>query len=516
MFDRERIALNMRIYNSLTRTKEDFQPLDGKTVKIYACGPTPYDYSHLGHARVYIVWDVIRRYLRDIKEYDVIYVRNITDVEDKIINRAKAENRTPEMVARQFTFEFWQDMKSLNIESPHSEPRASEYIGEMIEFIKGLIANGHAYAVEGDVYFSVASLPEYGQLTRQKLEDMMVGAREQVVAQSELEKRKQHPADFALWKGDKAGTDSGKYQGFGEDIRWVYGWESPWGRGRPGWHIECSAMVKGLLGETIDLHGGGEDLLFPHHENELAQSTALHNKPLARFWVHNGFIQVNSEKMSKSLGNFNTIRALLEQYSADEIRLFILQTHYRNPIDFSPESLQASKIALQRLIRAVASLDDKKATHQDLYSQPAQKSILETPLSAYDTFHTEFRSAMDDDFNTAKAVACLFILADKILTTSEPEQKQKMAQVLLDYAGVLGLTLADDRQKVPTDTSKKLIDLLLQLRADAKEKKDYKTSDMIRAALSQYGISVMDAKDGSTWEVDPAALAGQIEVAAKK
>ena len=242
----------------------------------------------------------------------------------------------------------------------------------MIEFIQGLIAKKHAYVVDGDVYFNVASLPQYGQLTRQKLEDMMVGAREQVVAQSELEKRKKHPADFALWKGYQARADSGKDKHLGEDISWQYGWESPWGRGRPGWHIECSTMVKDVLGETIDLHGGGEDLQFPHHENELAQSTALHNKPLARFWVHNGFIQVNSEKMSKSLGNFNTIRDLLKQYSADEIRLFILQTHYRNPIDFSPESLQACAPGIQRLVRGIECLKPEDLEKANVFLKRSQ------------------------------------------------------------------------------------------------------------------------------------------------
>ncbi len=497
----------MLIYNSLTKTKEEFKPLNGKTVKIYACGPTPYDYSHLGHARVYIIWDVIQRYLRLIKGYDVIYVRNITDVEDKIINRAKAENTTPEMVARRFTYEFWRDMESLNIERPHSEPRASEYINEMIEFIKGLISNGHAYAIDGDVYFHVASLPEYGQLTRQKLEDMMVGAREQVVAQSELEKRKKHPADFALWKGYEASADSGKYRGFGEDIRWQYGWESPWGRGRPGWHIECSAMVKSLLGETIDLHGGGEDLLFPHHENELAQSFALHQQQLARFWVHNGFIQVNSEKMSKSLGNFNTIRALLEQYSADEIRLFILQTHYRNPIDFTPESLHASKTALQRLVRAVECLQNEKTLPSPLTIDLTNNPLLKE-------FTNQFSAAMDNDFNTAQAVASLFSLADAIVKITDETEKRKAAEILSFYSEVLGLTLGDERQKVPTDTAKKLIDLLLKLRTDAKGKKDYNTSDMIRSALNEYGISVMDNKEGSTWEIDP--LSHQSAVASAK
>jgi cysteinyl-tRNA synthetase len=500
----------MLIYNSLTRTKEEFQPLDGKTVKIYVCGPTVYDYSHLGHARVYIIWDFIRRYLR-FKGYDVIYARNVTDVDDKIINKAKELGATPEMVARRFLFEFWHDMYALNIEAPHSEPRASEYVRDMIEFIQTLIEKKHAYAVDGDVYFDVASLPQYGQLTKQKLEDMMVGAREQVIAQSELEKRKKNPADFALWKHYEAQEDSGKYTGFSEEIRWQYGWESPWGRGRPGWHIECSTMVKDVLGETIDLHGGGEDLQFPHHENELAQSTALHNKPLARFWVHNGFIQVNSEKMSKSLGNFNTIRDLLKQYSADEIRLFILQTHYRNPIDFSPESLQASKIALQRLVRAVECLhivsddadktqpadssDNVVRTHVDLHPLAPERALF------IQDFDKQFCAAMDNDFNTAQAVASLFGLAETVLKISDMQEKQKVAKVLQLYADILGLTLVDDRRKVPSHTGAKLIELLLRLRTQAKENKDYKTSDTIRAALGEYGVNVMDTKDGAAWEI---------------
>lgn len=483
----------MFIYNSLTRTKEKFEPLDGKTVKIYACGPTPYDFSHLGHARVYIVWDVIQRYLRHIKNYDVTYVRNITDVEDKIINRAKKENTTPEMVARRFTYEFWRDMDSLNVEMPDHEPRASEYINEMIDFIKELIAKGHAYAVDGDVYFNVPSLAEYGQLTRQKLEDMLIGAREQVIAQSELEKRKKHPADFALWKGAEESTTTetctGKEKGKST-------WSSPWGYGRPGWHIECSAMVKGLLGETIDLHGGGEDLQFPHHENELAQSTALHHKPLARFWVHNSFVQVNNEKMSKSLGNFSTIRDTLHLYSADEIRLFILQTHYRNPIEFSSESLQASAPGIQRLVRALECLPQEDLKNQDIVK--AKPALNTDYLKQFDK---EYCAAIDNDFNTAVAIACLFNLSDIIARTTDMVEKRHAALVLRFYANILGLRLIDLRQQINSYTARQLMMLLIDLRHEAKQKKDYATADRIRAALTKYGINIMDHENETTWEV---------------
>jgi cysteinyl-tRNA synthetase len=328
----------MQIYNSLTRRKEEFKPLKDNKVTIYACGPTVYDYSHIGHARVCILWDVIQRYLR-FRGFDVTFVRNVTDIEDKIINRAKELGVRPDQVARKYLFEFWRDMDALNVQPPDVEPRATEYVGRMIDFIEGLIEREHAYVSQGDVYFDVRSLPTYGQLTKQSLDDMLVGSREQVLSQSELEERKRNPADFALWKGASEGES---------------GWTSPWGFGRPGWHLECSTMIKNVLGETIDLHGGGEDLLFPHHENEIAQSEGLHGKPLARFFIHNSFVQVDSEKMAKSLGNFKTIREILEDYSSDDVRMFLLQTHYRNPIDFSADGLNAARTATQRLIRVAS------------------------------------------------------------------------------------------------------------------------------------------------------------------
>ena len=484
----------MQIYNSLTKRKDPFEPTDGKTVRIYACGPTVYDYSHIGHARVYVVWDVIQRYLR-FKGYHLTYVRNITDIEDKIINKAKEEGIRPEQVARKYLYEFWRDMEALNTQAPDFEPRATEFVPQMIEFVKGLIAKGKAYESGGDVYFDVKSATKYGQLTKQNLDEMVTGSRDLVLSQEDLKERKRHPADFALWKS----------AGKGE-----YGWPSPWGFGRPGWHLECSTMIKHGLGDTIDMHGGGEDLLFPHHENEIAQTEGLDNKPLARFWVHNSFVQVNSEKMSKSLGNFTTIRELLKNYSADELRLFILQTHYRNPIDFSVDGLQAAKTGMQRLIRAVH--DDAPASgngcevtqpqvsaikgrmiHQLLKVDP-EKEQVKTRLEK------EFAEAMEDDFNTAKAVAFLFGLADSIGAAKDKGDKEFYVQALKDYANVLGFKLEDTRKILPGETASQLMDLILSLRAESKQRKDYATSDLIRKRLSDCGVNVMDTADGATWE----------------
>jgi cysteinyl-tRNA synthetase len=485
----------MQIYNSLSRRKEEFKPLDGKTVRIYACGPTVYDFSHIGHARVFIVWDVIQRYLRS-KGYDVIFVRNVTDIDDKIINKAKEEGRTPEQVARRYLYEFWRDMDALNVQAPDYEPRATEFVTQMIDFIKGLIDKGKAYKSSGDVYFDVRSSANYGQLTKQDLDSMLVGSRDQVLSQQDLGERKRHPADFALWKGAD---------------RSEWGWSSPWGFGRPGWHLECSTMIKQVLStheprETIDMHGGGEDLLFPHHENEIAQSEGLHGKPLARFWVHNSFVQINSEKMSKSLGNFSTIRDLLKSYSADDLRLFILQTHYRNPIDFSPEGLQAAKTAMQRLIRAVYGDDiitpNGKSATEDL-AKTATEPIahqLESIDHALIRVPDEFTEAMDNDFNTAVAIASLFGLADSIGKTKDKQQRKQYIDVLVFCAKLLGFSLADTRQNLNTETGQQLMDLILNLRADSKQRKDYATSDLIRKRLSDCGINVMDTAAGATWE----------------
>jgi len=478
----------MLIYNSLSKTKEEFQPLNGNKISIYSCGPTVYDYSHIGHARVFILWDVIQKYLR-FRGYDVTYVRNVTDIEDKIINRAKELGVRPELVARKYLYEFWRDMDSLNVASPDVEPRATEFLREMIAFIEGLIANGHAYESHGDVYFSVSSLPHYGKLTRQNLEDMMVGSREQVLSQAELEKRKRHGADFALWKSAPEGET---------------GWTSPWGFGRPGWHLECSTMIKQVLGETIDLHGGGEDLLFPHHENEIAQSEGLHNKPIARFFVHNSFVQVDGEKMAKSLGNFKTIRGLLEQYSADDIRLFTLQTHYRNPIDFSVDSLSASRTAVQRLVKAAqhanSDSNSKSNSTKNFHYELESELDLSDPLVKQ--VHQQFVEAMDNDFNTAQAIAVLFNLADTIAKEKDSVKRAALASTLKKLTTVLGFRFEDHRQVLKSDKAAKLVDMVLELRNQSKQKKDYSTSDLIRSGLTECGISVMDTPQGSIWEVD--------------
>lgn len=482
----------IQVFNTLSGKKEEFQPLSGNEVKMYACGPTVYAQSHLGHARMTIVWDVVQRYLR-FSGYKVTYVRNITDVDDKIINRAGELGISPERLAREYTYAFWHDMHRLNVQSPDYEPRATEYIGQMISFVEGLIANNHAYAAGGDVYFDVASFKEYGKLGKQNLEQLLVGARDQVVAQESLQKLKKNAVDFALWKG----ADEGEM-----------GWPSPWGHGRPGWHLECSCMVKRILGETIDIHAGGEDLVFPHHENEIAQSEALHSKPLAKYWMHNSFVMVDAEKMAKSLGNFKTIEDLLAVFSADTIRLFILQTHYRNPIDFSVDGLNAVKSGLQKLLRAAAeaglgqgehspqngSLND----HADAGAEQLAPS--KTACATAEKFQTEFTEAMNNDFNTAVAISHLFQIAEQINLSKSQTDRSYLAGTMMKYAEVLGLTLTDTRKELDSSSAGQLVDLILQLRNEARTRKDYASSDLIRKSLTEIGINVMDTAAGANWE----------------
>lgn len=466
--------MSLQVFNTLSNKKEEFVPIDGKTVRMYACGPTVYDSSHLGHARMAIVWDVIQRYLRFIG-YQVTFVRNITDVDDKIINRAKELGISPDQLSRQYTFEFWRDMYALNVMPPDFEPKATEFIQPMIQFVKELIDKGHAYESNGDVYFDVASFKSYGKLSKQNLEQLQSGAREQVRNQEELANVKKNPVDFALWKG----ADKGEL-----------GWPSPWGYGRPGWHLECSTMIRTVLGETIDIHGGGEDLVFPHHENEIAQSESLFEKDLAKYWLHNSFVQVSAEKMSKSLGNFKTIKDLLENYSSDTLRLLVLQTHYRNPIDFTADSLAAAKSAVLRLVRAAA-------LHSDLDQNGDVPAKVREVVSEAEK---QFSEAMDNDFNTAVAITVLFSLGDKVFQTKDATEQKAYAAALIKLAKVLGFTLADTRNEIEPQTAKGVMQLVLQLRKNARESKDYATADLIRKELAELGINVMDAPGGATWE----------------
>ena len=501
----------IQVFNTLTGKKEPFVPASGTTVTMYACGPTVYDLSHLGHARMSIVWDVVQRYLRFFG-FDVTFVRNITDVDDKIIRRAGDLGVSPEMVAREFTYTYWHDMHRLNVQPPDYEPRATEFISRMVSFIEELIKAGHAYESQGDVYFDVASFADYGKLGKKNLEQLMTGAREQAHSQDELSQRKRSPVDFALWKRAEESASG-------------LSWESPWGRGRPGWHLECSTMIKHVLGKTIDIHTGGEDLVFPHHENEIAQSEALHQAPLARYWLHNSFVQVSSEKMSKSLGNFSTIDDLLRLYSADTIRLFVLQTHYRNPIDFTLESLNATKAAMSRLLRAVYADRDANGTQSAADGtassvapgrntmgtaaiSPAVNRLKLKEIEGLDPlnddvtreFRASFVEAMNNDFNTAQAVSHLFSLADHIFQEKDREKSAAYATVLSQHAALLGFTLEDTRQQIDSPTSSQVLDLVLELRKSARAKKDYETSDLIRKHLQELGINVMDTSGGASWE----------------
>lgn len=472
----------LQVFNTLTAKKEDFVPLDGKTVRMYACGPTVYDLCHLGHARMAIVFDVIQRYLR-YSGYDVTFVRNITDVDDKIINRAAEIGIRPEQLARENIFTFWRDMRLLNIAPPDFEPRATEYINQMIQFVRGLLDSGHAYTSGSDVYFEVSSFKDYGKLKKQNLDDLMSGAREQVRSQEELKDLKRSPLDFALWKGASA-TEAG--------------WPSPWGHGRPGWHLECSSMIKNVLGETIDIHGGGEDLVFPHHDNEIAQSEALHCKPLARYWLHNSFVQIDAEKMSKSLGNFRTIQDLLQTYSPDTLRLLLLQTHYRSPIEFTNDSLTAARSGLQRLIRAVRSVSEEEAANLQMSKQVADSDFTRDVMQQ---FQGEFARAMDSDFNSAAALAVLFGIADKIFQETSASSRLSYIYALDSLSQVLGLTLEDTSRQVDADTAGNVVDLLLEIRNSARMKKDFATADLIRDRLAGLGVKVMDtASGGASWE----------------
>ena len=497
----------LKIYNTLTASKQEFQPREDGKVSMYVCGPTVYNYVHIGNARAYLAFDTIKRYLA-YKGYQVTHVQNITDVDDKIINRAAEEGASAGEVAEAYTRAFREDMRALHVVPPDVEPRATEHIPQMIEIIETLISRGHAYEVEGDVYFSVESFRDYGKLSKRNLDEMRAGER------VEVDERKRHPMDFALWKSAKPGEPS---------------WESPWGQGRPGWHIECSTMSLEYLKMGFDIHGGGRDLIFPHHENELAQSEAYTgSEPFVRYWVHNGFVNIDQQKMSKSLGNIILIREILKHYSPDVVRMLTLMSHYRNPIDFSTEALDEAKRAFDRLDECVFNLTDFLRRRASRQPQPArtQREIVLTDY-LFDV-QRRFEEAMDDDFNTAKAMAALFELVRELnvyLVEQETFETpaalaivQNGLDTLLKLARVLGLfSVAEDEEEecIPVSelgtepagapgTDKlphpeRLIELLLDLRAQARARKDWETSDYIRARLQDMGIKIEDRRDGARW-----------------
>jgi len=481
----------MKVLNTLTNRLEEFEPLNDKKVGIYACGVTVYDLCHIGHARSAVVFDVIVRYLR-YRGFDVKFVRNFTDIDDKIINRANKEGVTWKDIAERYTEEYYKDMDRLGIARADVEPRATEHIADMIEIVKALIEKGYAYTVdEGEaqsVYFSVEKFPHYGKLSKKKIDELMSGAR------VDPDERKRSPLDFALWKASKPNEP------------W---WESPWGKGRPGWHIECSAMSLRHIGETLDIHGGGADLIFPHHENEIAQSEAYTGKPFAKYWIHNGFVTIDKEKMSKSLGNVLNIRDLLDMYDAEALRLFLLSSHYRSPIEFSHEYIKEAEATLDRVYSTIWRIED----FENVEPKDKSKSKIELNIR---NLKSEFEKAMDDDFNTAKALGVIFEFIKELNRFMDKKPSNKEDLTLLSYAkkiikelgGVLNLF-----QRQPTqwyrdllkikklEISEEVINRLIEERVKARKNKDWQKADTIRQQLLSKGIILEDKADKTVWKV---------------
>jgi len=480
--------VGLKLFNTITRTKQDFVPLQEGRVGMYVCGVTVYDRCHIGHARAYVAFDTIQRYLR-YSGYDVTYVRNFTDVDDKIINRANERGVSVNDLTDTYIDEFRTDMELLGIAPADIEPRVTGHMPEIIDMVQTIIDNGHAYVSGGDVYYDIQSFPGYLGLSGRKLDDMQAGASERVEA-SDV---KRHPMDFALWKSAKPGEPS---------------WESPWGPGRPGWHIECSTMSAKYLGDVFDIHGGGADLVFPHHENERAQSWAVSGKDFVRYWMHNGFVQVDKEKMSKSLGNFFTIRDVVERFHPESLRYFLMTTHYRSPINFTDTALEEAENRVEYLYESVT------AARKWLEAHPAE--AVEVDRLA---FRDRFIQIMDDDFNTA---AALGLLAEEARALNEalavkgksPEKSARIATLLaaiMDQGSVLGLCVRDQAETLEGIQSRKLarsgfdrasIEALVEERNAARAQKDFARADAARDALLGMGVSVMDTPEGTRWKLN--------------
>jgi len=481
--------MSLKIYNTQSRKKEEFQPLEAGKVGMYVCGITAYDLCHVGHARSAVVFDVITRYLR-YRGYETTYVKNFTDVDDKIIDKAAREGSDIREIAERYILEHDVDMQRLQVVPPTFTPRATENIEGMIALVATLIEKGLAYSIDGDVYYSVEAFPEYGKLSGRNLEEMTAGAR------VDINEKKRNPFDFALWKASKEGEP------------W---WDSPWGKGRPGWHLECSVMSQRYLGETFDIHGGGEDLIFPHHENELAQSEGATGKTFARYWIHNGFVRVNSEKMSKSLGNFFTIREILEQYHPEVLRFFLLQSHYRSPVDFSDAALNEARQGMNRFYATLKALGE--IAPEKGFAAVSGQLVVEDEEGLRELFI----EAMDDDFNTARALGHLFdtvralnaYLADKKKLVS-PVFAMQMRDLLLETGNVLGIFLEDPeayfREDRLREAKKRGLDVaviegLIVKRREARSAKDWQKADELRKELAGMGVVIQDAADATTWAI---------------
>lgn len=463
----------MKIYNTLTNQKEEFETIRPGEVSMYVCGPTVYNFFHIGNARTFVVFDAFRRYL-EYRGYNVKFVQNFTDIDDKMIKRANEENSTVKELGDKYISEYYKDADALKIKRATINPRATEFIGEIVEFVKALVDKGYAYEVDGDVYFSTKKFHGYGKLSGQDLESLQAGARISV------DERKKDPMDFALWKAQKPGEPA---------------WESPWGMGRPGWHIECSCMAYNLLGETIDIHAGGEDLAFPHHENEIAQSESRSGKTFANYWMHSAFINVNNQKMSKSLNNFFTAREILETYDAEVVRLFMLSGHYRTQLNFSVDLLDSAKSALERMYNAVSNLENllgevkiEKLTGSEI----EYKKVL-------DGYRDRYIEKMDDDFNSADGISVIFDLVREVNTNINSDSSRELVEYALNIIRELGTPLGI-LQKSTKGSLEEEIEALIAERQQARKDKNWALSDKIRDDLKARGIILEDTPQGVRWK----------------
>ncbi len=462
----------MKIYNTLTRKKEEFVPIDKNEVKMYSCGPTVYDYFHIGNARPFIIFDTMRRYLEYIG-YKVKFVQNFTDIDDKMIKRANEEGITVKELGERFIKEYFEDAQSLGIHKASVHPKATENIDAIIDVVKKLVDNGYAYEVDGNVYFSAKKFKEYGKLSHQPLDALEAGAR------IDVNEHKKDPMDFVVWKSQKPGEPA---------------WESPWGMGRPGWHIECSAMVNKYLGETIDIHSGGQDLIFPHHENEIAQSECANGKPFAHYWMHNGYININNQKMSKSLGNFFTVRDIRKKYDSEVIRFFMLSAHYRNPINFADTLMEQAKSAVERVYTCLENLEFLENNSQDKDMCEKCAAI----AKKIDQCRTKFIDAMDDDLNTADAIAAIFdivYIANTEITADLPKSViRKAIDMIHELGSVLGLFNSESKKSIDEEVEK-----LIEARNKARAEKNWAEADAIRDKLKEMNIVLKDTPNGVQW-----------------
>ncbi len=461
----------MKILNTLTRRKEEFKPINEGKVGIYVCGPTVYDYIHIGNARPMIVFDTLRRYL-EYKGYEVNYVSNFTDVDDKIIKRANAEGVDASVISERYIAEVKKDMAALNVREATTHPKATEEIPDMIEMVKTLIEKDYAYEVNGTVYFRTRKFKDYGKLSKKNIDDLRSGNRDLLVSGVD---EKEDPLDFVLWKPKKEGEPS---------------WPSPWGDGRPGWHLECSVMSKKYIGDVIDIHAGGEDLIFPHHENEIAQSEAANGTEFARYWMHNGFLKINNEKMSKSLGNFFTVREIAEKYPLQVIRFFMLSAHYRSPLNFSAELVEASKNGLERILTAVDRLKTINGTDGEV-----DKSVADE----MDAFVKKYEDAMDDDLNTADAISVIFELVKYANVNVTEKSSKATVELVLNtiekLCDILGIITEKKEEILDSD-----IEALIEERQAARKAKNFARADEIRDQLSSMGIILEDTREGVKWK----------------